>query len=168
VQPEGGAHRLRQLGHCGFDLSQGFPRGCGRLGRARPRIGRVRSGVEAGEQAPLEAPSARPVEGEVAHHPADIGVAVALPGLRRVGDEAEHHVLDHVLGLGRASEDAARPRQVGGAMAPGRGKVPRCRADRLPVGAPGRRKDIAQVALEGRHCHARRIPATARATTSNL
>jgi hypothetical protein len=157
VEVEGGAHRLGQFGHRGRHLPQGFPRGG--FGLGRPGIGRVRGGVEVGEQAPLEAPPPRPVQGEVAHHPADIGGPDRLRGLRRIGDEPEQHVLDHVLGLGRAVEDAARAGEVGGAVALERREVPGA-AGRRPAG-PGRRDSLAgdaAVAIPGRHCPAHDVP----------
>jgi hypothetical protein len=149
VQPERGAHRLRQLGHRGLDLPQGFARGRGRLGRPCPGIGRVRGVVEAGEQAPFEAAPPRPIEGEVAHHPPDIGGQEALRGLRRIGDQPEHDILDHILGLCRAAEDAAGAREIGDAMA----------LEHRERSGPGRLRGPTEavaddVALQGRHCRA--------------
>ncbi|SDN69209.1 hypothetical protein SAMN05216360_110156 [Methylobacterium phyllostachyos] len=117
MQPEGGAHRLRQLGHRVLDLAKGFPRRDRRLGRPDPGIGGVGGGVEVREQAPLQTLPPDPVEGEVAHHPPDIGGLDARFGPGRVGDEPEHHVLHDVLGLGRTIEDAARRGEISGAMA---------------------------------------------------
>jgi hypothetical protein len=149
VQPERGAHRLRQLGHRGLDLPEGFARGRGRLGRSCPGIGRVRGVVEAGEQAPFEAAPPRPIEGEVAHHPPDIGGQEALRGLRRIGDQPEHDILDHILGLCRAAEDAAGAREIGDAMA----------LEHRERSEPGRLRGPTEavaddVALQGRHCRA--------------
>jgi hypothetical protein len=153
VQPERGAHRLRQLGHRGLDLPQGFARGRGPLGRPRPGIGRVRGVVEAGEQAPFEAAPPRPIEGEVAHHPPDIGGQDALRGRGRIGDEPEHDILDHVLCLCRAAEDAAGAREIGDAMA----------LEHREGAEPGRVRGLTaavvddvvpDVALQGRHCRA--------------
>jgi hypothetical protein len=153
VQPERGAHRLRQLGHRGLHLPQGFARGRGRLGRPRPGIGRVRGVVEAGEQAPFEAAPPRPIEGEVAHHPPDIGGQDALRGRGRIGDEPEHDILDHVLCLCRAVEDAASAREIRDAMA----------LEHREGSEPGRVRGLTaavvddvvpDVALQGRHCRA--------------
>jgi hypothetical protein len=154
VQPERRAHRLRQFGHRGRDLPQGLARGRGRLGRARAGVGRVRGGVEAGEQAPLEAAPPRPVEGEIANHPPDIGCLEALRGLRRIGDEPEHHVLDHVLRLRRAVQDPAGAREIGGAVALERRGCPAGRAgrDRGRSGAVA-----AGIALQGCHRHAHTV-----------
>ena len=117
MQPECGTHRLRQFGHRVLDLAQGFPRGRGDLGGPHPGIGGIGGGLEIHEQAPLEAASPDPVEGEVAHHPPDIGGLGAVMDSRRVGDEPEQHILDDILGLGRAIEDAARAGEMGGTLA---------------------------------------------------
>ncbi|GAB6973575.1 hypothetical protein JCM16408A_43270 [Methylobacterium phyllosphaerae] len=162
MELEGGPHRLRQLGHRGLHLPQGFARRRGRLGGSHPRVGRIRGGIEAGEQAPLEALPPSPVEGEVAHHPPDIGGLDRIRGLRRIRDEPEQHVLHNVLGLGRAAEDAARARQIGGAITLERREVPGS-AGRLPAGARhGSRRDPlageASVVIPGRHDPAHIVP----------
>jgi len=149
VQPERGAHRLRQLGHRGLDLPQGFARGRGRLGRPCPGIGGVRGIVEAGEQAPFEAAPPRPIEGEIAHHPPDIGGQEALRGLGRISDQPEHDILDNVLRLSWAAEDAAGAREIGDAMA----------LEHRERSEPGSLRGPAEVvaddvALQGRHCRA--------------
>lgn len=160
MQPERRAHRLRQFGHRGLDLPQGFARGGGRLGR--PGIGRVRGGVEAREQAPLEAAPPRSIEGEVAHHPPGIGGQETLRGRGRIGEEPKHDVLDHVLRLSRAIEDAAGAREIGDAMVLEHRES--CETGRIPPasGAAGRGRystaaPVADVALQGRHCRAHTV-----------
>lgn len=117
--------RLRQFGNGGLDPAKGFPRGRRRLGRAPRRIDRIRRDVERREQPPLEAASPRAIEGEVVDHAPDIGSLCPGLDLRRIRDDPQEDVLNHILGEGRAIEDATRFVQVGRAVALKRGHAHR-------------------------------------------
>jgi hypothetical protein len=116
VQMEGGAHAFRQFGDRRLDLAQRLAGNHGCLGCSRPRIDRIGDRVEAGEQAPFERTSSSSVDSQVAHHPADIGDGRSYIRRPQIGGQAQHHVLNHVLSLFVAREDAVSAHDVGSAM----------------------------------------------------
>jgi hypothetical protein len=95
---------------------QGLARGDQRLGRRI--IGRAPRGtLERCEDPPLEASAPRPVEGEIAHHPARIGRLGGVRHGRRVGGETQQDVLNDVLGERRAAQDVPGAGDIAGPMA---------------------------------------------------